>query len=117
MQIFLVDDLCEAYLQEAKWYYEGHIPALEEYLNNAWISVAATVILVHAYFLVSKPIKKKALMEYLDGHHNIIRCSGIIVRLSNDLGTSSVRIYLFILRITVHIYIYIFFMLICVKFS
>ncbi|KAL3538331.1 hypothetical protein ACH5RR_001697 [Cinchona calisaya] len=81
-------DICKTYLQEAKWYHSGYVPTLQEYLENAWISISAPVILVHAYFFVTKPIKKEALV-CLDKYHNIIRCSAMILRLADDLGTSS----------------------------
>lgn len=80
-------DLCKAYLQEAKWFFSGDVPTLQQYLNNAWISISAPVFLVHAYFCVDYPINKDHL-EYLDNYHKIIRCSAMILRLANDLGTS-----------------------------
>ncbi|CAL5423460.1 unnamed protein product [Camellia sinensis] len=65
-----------------------HRSTLKEYMSNAWISISAPVILVHAYFFVTKPITKQAL-EGLERYHNIIRWSSLILRLSDDLGTSS----------------------------
>ncbi|XP_034705111.1 (-)-alpha-terpineol synthase [Vitis riparia] len=80
-------DLCKSYLLEAKWYYSGYTPSLQEYISNSWISIAGPVILVHAYFLVANPITKEALQS-LERYHNIIRWSSMILRLSDDLGTS-----------------------------
>ncbi|KAH0762308.1 hypothetical protein KY290_018381 [Solanum tuberosum] len=40
-------NFCKAMLVEAKWYNEGHISTLEEYLNNGWIS--STVPLLSDY--------------------------------------------------------------------
>ncbi|KAL6327457.1 hypothetical protein AAG906_019770 [Vitis piasezkii] len=67
-------DLCKSYLVEAKWYHEGYMPSLQEYINNAWISI-------------SGPLTLEALgcLEIRD----IIRWSSMIFRLSDDLGTSS----------------------------
>ena len=82
-------DLCKSYLLEAKWYYSGYTPSLQEYLDNAWVSISAPVILVHAFFYVLSPTTEEAshfLKEYLD----IIRWSSMILRLADDLGTSSV---------------------------
>ncbi|CAI9101360.1 OLC1v1038663C2 [Oldenlandia corymbosa var. corymbosa] len=84
-------DICKTYLQEAKWYHSGYIPTLEEYIGNAWISISAPVILVHAYFFISDDtttITKEAL-ESLHPYHNLIRYSAMILRLADDLGTSS----------------------------
>ncbi|KAG5625386.1 hypothetical protein H5410_010604, partial [Solanum commersonii] len=82
-------DLCKSYLREAKWYHSQYIPSMEEYIDNAWISISAPVILVHAYFLVANPVNKDALHYLENNYHEIIRCSALILRLANDLGTSS----------------------------
>ncbi|KAL7098970.1 hypothetical protein ACP275_09G052700 [Erythranthe tilingii] len=74
-------DLCMAYLLEAKWYSKGYTPTLEEYINNAWISISAPVILSHAFFLVTNPINKEAVRSLYEYHN-------IILRLANDIGTS-----------------------------
>ncbi|KAK4572350.1 hypothetical protein RGQ29_030690 [Quercus rubra] len=81
-------DLCRSYLLEAKWYYNRYTPSLQEYIENAWISIAAPTILVHAYFFVTNPITKEAL-DCLEEYPNIIRWSAIILRLADDLGTST----------------------------
>ncbi|KAF5938049.1 hypothetical protein HYC85_025555 [Camellia sinensis] len=60
----------------AKWYYNGYTPTFEEYMKNAWISISAPVILEASECL-------------LESYPNIIRWSSIILRLSDDLGTSS----------------------------
>ncbi|XP_027155596.1 terpene synthase 10-like [Coffea eugenioides] len=79
-------DLCKAYLQEAKWYYAGYTPTVEEYLENAWVSMSVPVMLMHAYAGVTNPMNKEA-MDVLDTH-DIVRCSSYIQRFANDLGTS-----------------------------
>ncbi|KAL0422437.1 UNVERIFIED_CONTAM: (-)-alpha-terpineol synthase [Sesamum latifolium] len=80
-------DLCRTYLQEAEWYLRGYTPILEEYMNNAWISISAHVILSHAYFLVANPIEKEVVPS-LYKYHDLVRYSSIILRLANDLETS-----------------------------
>ncbi|XP_058727505.1 terpene synthase 10-like isoform X2 [Vicia villosa] len=78
--------LCKAYLIEAKWYHGGYTPSLEEYLENAWISISVPVILTHTYFLIQDSFKKEELV-CLQEISNIIRFSAMISRLANDLGT------------------------------
>ncbi|KAL0357020.1 UNVERIFIED_CONTAM: (-)-alpha-terpineol synthase [Sesamum calycinum] len=80
-------DLCRTYLQEAEWHLRGYTPTLEEYMNNAWISISAPVILSHAYFLVANPIEEE-LVPSLYKYHDLVRYSAIILRLANDLKTS-----------------------------
>nr|AID55337.1 terpene synthase [Actinidia chinensis] len=81
-------DLCKSYLVEAKWYYSRHTPSFEEYMNNAWISIAAPVALAHAYVLCTNPIAKEGL-KCVEKYPNLIRCSATIFRLADDLGTST----------------------------
>ncbi|XP_022750978.1 (-)-alpha-terpineol synthase-like [Durio zibethinus] len=80
-------DQCKAYLLEAKWYYNGYTPTLEEYLENGLISIAFPVILFHAY-LATNSIRKEC-MECFEECSNLIKFSSVIARLANDLGTSS----------------------------
>ncbi|KAJ8765373.1 hypothetical protein K2173_012070 [Erythroxylum novogranatense] len=83
-------DLCKGYLLEHKWYLSGYKPNLQEFLDNAWITIGATVSLVHTYFVTANPITEQA-MESLkeDKYTNIIKWSSIIMRLADDLETSS----------------------------
>ena len=60
-------------------------------MENAWISVTAPVMLLHAYAFTANPIRKEAL-EFLQDSPDIIRISSMIVRLEDDLGTSSVQL-------------------------
>nr|GEX36041.1 R-linalool synthase QH1, chloroplastic-like [Tanacetum cinerariifolium] len=45
--------LCKACLEEARWYYAGYTPTLQEYLDNAYESVSGPVILMHVNFLTA----------------------------------------------------------------
>ncbi|KAH0635813.1 hypothetical protein KY289_035728 [Solanum tuberosum] len=81
-------DLCKSYLREARWYYSGYKPSLEEYMDNGLITIAAPMILVHSLFLVTNPITKEVL-DSLTNCSDIIRWSATIIRLNDDLGTSS----------------------------
>ncbi|KAL2460391.1 cineole-1 [Abeliophyllum distichum] len=65
-------DLCKAYLQEAKWYFNGYKPTMEEYMNNAWISISTHEVI-----------------QYLQNYPDLIYWSATILRLSDDLATSS----------------------------
>ncbi|KAF3448348.1 hypothetical protein FNV43_RR09061 [Rhamnella rubrinervis] len=81
-------DLCKCYLREAKWYHSGYVPTFEEYIENAWISISGPVILFHAFFVSTNPISKEAL-QCMEEYPNLIRWSSMILRLADDLGTSS----------------------------
>ncbi|TYI85009.1 hypothetical protein E1A91_D05G408200v1 [Gossypium mustelinum] len=81
-------DLCKAYLLEAKWYYSGYTPTLKEYLDNAWISITGHVMLAHTY-LATHHITEEGLRNFQEYYPDIIYHANILVRLANDLGTSS----------------------------
>ncbi|XP_047983709.1 (R)-limonene synthase-like isoform X2 [Salvia hispanica] len=66
------------------WQAAGYTPTLNEYTNNGSISSSVPVILSHTFFLITNPIEKASLYEY----HELIRCSSMILRLTNDLATS-----------------------------
>ncbi|XP_049351833.1 (-)-camphene/tricyclene synthase, chloroplastic-like [Solanum verrucosum] len=57
-------------------------------MENGWISIGGPVVLVHTLFLVTNPITKEAL-DSLTNYPDIIRWSSTVIRLADDLGTSS----------------------------
>ncbi|XP_054814806.1 alpha-farnesene synthase-like [Prosopis cineraria] len=80
-------DFCKSLYVEAKWYKEGYVPCLEEYLNNAWISSSGPVILLHAYFAtLYQPTHH--INNFLLTNHDFIFNVSLIIRLCNDLGTT-----------------------------
>ncbi|KAH9658869.1 tricyclene synthase [Citrus sinensis] len=87
-------NLCGSYLVEARWFSGGHKPTLNEYLENAWTSVAGPAAIVHACLLPPKECKltKHSLINCLKDGYEVIYWSSQITRLSNDLGTSKVEI-------------------------
>ncbi|XP_054810944.1 tricyclene synthase TPS4, chloroplastic-like [Prosopis cineraria] len=80
-------DMLKAFLQEARWSHDKHIPSFNDYFRNAWMSVSGVLILTHAYFFLHHNFSKESLQS-LDPHHDLLRCPSIIFRLCNDLGTS-----------------------------
>nr|QIQ55994.1 putative terpene synthase 2 [Eremophila drummondii] len=81
-------ELSRAYHVEARWYHSGYFPSLNEYLNLAYVSISGPVLLFHAYFAITSPIQRTDLQN-LEQHHDIIRCPSMVLRLTDDLGTSS----------------------------
>lgn len=88
-QIFQWANLCKAYLLEVKWYQSRYTPSLNEFLRNAWITNTGPVLIMHAYFCITNPIKEEEL-ECLKNYPAIIQSPSLILRLANDLATSPV---------------------------
>nr|QIN90834.1 terpenoid synthase [Oncidium hybrid cultivar] len=83
-------NLSKAYLVEAKWYHSGHIPTLNEYLDNAWVSIAGICVLTTTYCL-SDDLTIEALKSF-EFYPPIFRHSCMLFRLYDDLGTSTAEI-------------------------
>nr|WAB71044.1 gamma-terpinene synthase [Mentha longifolia] len=79
--------LVEGFFKEAQWYYKGYTPTLEEYLNNAKISISSPTIISQIYFTLPNSTEKTAI-ESLYEYHDILCLSGMILRLADDLGTT-----------------------------
>ncbi|ONI18547.1 hypothetical protein PRUPE_3G222300 [Prunus persica] len=81
--------LCKSYLVEARWFYRGYTPTLQEYLDNAWTSVGGPGALLHAYLLqgLGSHLTKTSLESFKHGSE-MVYWSSLMTRLSDDLGTS-----------------------------
>ncbi|KAK1556294.1 hypothetical protein Q3G72_002196 [Acer saccharum] len=81
-------DLVQTYMVEAKWYHSGYKPTLEEFMQTAWKSVGALSVIFHTYLSTANHILQKEL-EYLESDPDILYWSFSLMRLQDDLGTSS----------------------------
>ncbi|XP_056161804.1 (E,E)-alpha-farnesene synthase-like [Syzygium oleosum] len=82
------EDFCKALLNEAKWDNMGYTPSLEEYLNNAWTSSSGPLILSHACYFTGH-MKLDDAADLLQRNKDLIYNVSMIIRLCNDLGTST----------------------------
>lgn len=77
-------------LVEAKWYYEGYTPSLQEYLNNGWITLAGKVLSDHSFFVLMHDDPEEIITSFLGKHQDLVYYVSIIGRLCNDLATSRI---------------------------
>nr|QYL01202.1 terpene synthase 12 [Stevia rebaudiana] len=81
-------DLCKSYLQEARWYHNGHTPTLTDYLNNACITIGTPLTFMH--IMISTSINStQEIQQWHEESENIVHYTALIVRLADDLATSS----------------------------
>ncbi|KAF7805841.1 putative terpene synthase 11 [Senna tora] len=80
-------DIFEAFLEEARWFNSGHIPSFKEYLENGVTSAGSYMALVHAFFLIGEDLSKENIAK-MKPYPRLFSCSGQILRLWDDLGTS-----------------------------
>jgi (3S)-linalool synthase len=83
-------DIFEAFLEEAKWFNSGYMPTYKEYLDNGVISAGSYMALVHSTFLIGENLSKETMISLMKQYPRIFSCSGEILRLWDDLGTSTV---------------------------
>ncbi|QCD88946.1 isoprene synthase [Vigna unguiculata] len=76
----------KALYEEAKWYNEGYIPSLQEYLSNAWISSSGPVILLHSYLGTVYQVND-SMEHFLHTYEDLVYNVSLVIRLCNDLGT------------------------------
>lgn len=84
---------CKAHLLEAWWFSSGYIPNVNEYLENACISVGGFAATIHAYILQGCTFTKNSFHTFIVSRmaqSQLIYWSSLIARLSDDLGTSEV---------------------------
>nr|Q2XSC4.1 RecName: Full=Exo-alpha-bergamotene synthase; Short=LaBERS; AltName: Full=Trans-alpha-bergamotene synthase [Lavandula angustifolia]ABB73046.1 trans-alpha-bergamotene synthase [Lavandula angustifolia] len=84
-------ELSRAYYLEARWFHNGFVPTTDQYLNTAWISISGPLLLSYGYLTTTNPINNKELKS-LEKHPSIIRWPSMVLRLADDLGTSSEEI-------------------------
>ncbi|KAK7335549.1 hypothetical protein VNO80_27453 [Phaseolus coccineus] len=80
-------DIFEAFLKEAKWFSNKYVPTFKEYLANGVISSGSYMALVHATFLSGDGLSKETI-SMMNPYPRLFSCSGEILRLWDDLGTS-----------------------------
>ncbi|PKU85555.1 terpene synthase 10-like [Dendrobium catenatum] len=83
-------DLCKAYFIEAMWYHNGYTPTLDEYLDNAWVTISGICVLTATYCL-SDDLTFEAIKS-LEFYPPIVRYSCMLLRLYDDLGTCTEEI-------------------------
>ncbi|XP_073156049.1 monoterpene synthase TPS4, chloroplastic-like [Henckelia pumila] len=81
-------DTIEAYMVEAKWFQNGQIPSVEDYIENAVTTGGSYMALVHSFFLMGEGITNHNIQFMRKPYPRLFSTSGRILRLWDDLGTS-----------------------------
>lgn len=84
-------DFCNALFVESKWSNNGYTPTLREYLSNAWISSSGAMLAVHSFFSIMDEATEE-MADFLNKSQDLVYNSSLIIRLCNDLGTSTAEL-------------------------
>ncbi|EEF48749.1 1,8-cineole synthase, chloroplast precursor, putative [Ricinus communis] len=80
--------LCNAFLEEAKWFAAGKLPKADEYLNTAIVTSGVHLVLVHTFFLMGDGITDQTINLLNNDDPGIISSVATILRLWDDLGSA-----------------------------
>lgn len=86
--------MIEGFMLEAEWLNSGHVPNLEEYIENGVTTAGSYMALVHLFFLIGEGVTDDNVKLLLDPYPKLFSCSGRILRLWDDLGTAKVHDHL-----------------------
>ncbi|XP_022143530.1 valencene synthase-like isoform X2 [Momordica charantia] len=75
---------CRAYFTEAKWFYEGYVPTMEEYMEVASIS-ASYHLFAAASFLGMGDVASNEVFQWAKSDPILLSATGVIGRLMNDI--------------------------------
>ncbi|XP_039119066.1 (3S,6E)-nerolidol synthase 1-like isoform X2 [Dioscorea cayenensis subsp. rotundata] len=79
--------LCNAFLQEAKWFASKQVPNKDEYLRNAVTSSGVFIVIVHLFFLMGQGLTLENI-QHIENDPSFVSKSGTILRLWDDLGSA-----------------------------
>ncbi|KAM0932755.1 putative geranyl diphosphate diphosphatase [Dioscorea sansibarensis] len=82
--------ICEAFLVEARWFCNNHVPKLEDYLNSGITTAGTYMALVYAFYLIGKQVTKESV-DLVNACPKLFYNSRRILRLWDDLGTAKVE--------------------------
>ncbi|XP_020596455.1 alpha-humulene synthase-like [Phalaenopsis equestris] len=79
-------NMTRAYLQEAKWASEGHVPTLEEHLRVTLVT-SGYLLITYVVYLGMEEVISKDTYEWVSSFPQIIKSLCIVGRLMNDIGS------------------------------
>nr|A0A7G5KLV2.1 RecName: Full=Sesquiterpene synthase TPS3; AltName: Full=Alpha-bergamotene synthase TPS3; AltName: Full=Terpene synthase 3; Short=CoTPS3 [Cananga odorata]QMW48844.1 terpene synthase 3 [Cananga odorata] len=80
-----------AAVKESRWFHRQYTPTLEEYMENAQISIGAPLVLTHAYVKMLKYMPNEDV-NHVDKYLKLISMMCYVFRLYDDWGTSKAEI-------------------------
>ncbi|KAM7490779.1 hypothetical protein LguiA_033700 [Lonicera macranthoides] len=76
--------LVRAYFDEAKWYHEGYVPTMEEYMEVALVSAGYIMVATTSFVGMGELVTKQAL-DWVSDNPLIVKACSVIARLTDDM--------------------------------
>ncbi|KAM7468990.1 hypothetical protein LguiA_007173 [Lonicera macranthoides] len=78
-------EVVKAYFKEAKWYNEGYVPTVEEYMKIALVSISYKMLAITSFVGMGKSVTKQAF-DWVSNNPLIVKASSVIARLKDDMA-------------------------------
>ncbi|RVW68204.1 (-)-germacrene D synthase [Vitis vinifera] len=82
-------NLVRAYFHEAKWFHEGSIPTMEEYMRIALVTSGYYMLTTMSFIGMGEIVTKEAF-DWVISDPKIITASAVICRLTDDISSYKV---------------------------
>ena len=82
-------NLVRAYFHEAKWFHEGRIPTMEEYMRIALVTSGYYMLTTMSFIGMGEIVTKEAF-DWVISDPKIITASAVICRLMDDISSHKV---------------------------
>lgn len=81
---------CRVYLAEAKWFHEGYLPTMEEYMKVAIVSTCYYLFVPISFVGMGVAASEEAF-QWVESDPMLLNATGIIGRLMNDITSHKVH--------------------------
>ncbi|KAL7233712.1 hypothetical protein ACSBR1_017346 [Camellia fascicularis] len=77
-------NLVRAYFEEAKWFHQGYVPSMEEYMRVALVTGAYTMLATTSLVGMGEVVSKEAF-DWVSSDPLIVQASSVVCRLMDDM--------------------------------
>ncbi|CAL5341821.1 unnamed protein product [Camellia sinensis] len=82
--ISLMKNLVRAYFEEAKWFHQGYVPSIEEYMRVALVTGAYTMLATTSLVGMGEVVSNEAF-DWVSSDPLIVQASSVVCRLIDDM--------------------------------
>ncbi|THG05384.1 hypothetical protein TEA_015469 [Camellia sinensis var. sinensis] len=77
-------NLVRAYFEEAKWFHQGYVPSIEEYMRVALVTGAYTTLATTSLVGMGE-VESKEAFDWVSSDPLVVQASSVVCRLMNDI--------------------------------
>ncbi|THG02152.1 hypothetical protein TEA_015985 [Camellia sinensis var. sinensis] len=81
---FAMKILVRAYFEEAKWFHQGYVPSIEEYMRVALVTFCYTMLTTTSLMGMGEVVSKEAF-DWVSSGPLIVQASSVVCRLMDDI--------------------------------